>query len=1180
MIAVLLWPFIVQNGCGSLIAPLIQANRSVDMKTKALLSLAFAGVLSSPVWISDGRAASAEILESYIVEDEFGSAGWLGLQLQLPVEHFVRIEGTTNLTHWSAATDPVLSWNTQLELNVPMEADFPERFFRVSSWPAPVAFAKEGGLYRLDVTGPIATHDLLGYLARKTGSDLFLTDSEDMDDPIQPGVFRGGDLETLLGQVGVRTWTPAFEKDDPSLADLFPNEPRDQKGLLPDTNPGKGEIDDGWNGDNIREIPNEGPPDPEPNPNADMKLVIDIPTLPPGTPPDPPNRPEPGKHLRVALEFFSNGQVNPLTAFEVEGGATLPEPFPLPDLGSTIWVVRSPIGAPNEPGNILYIGTGPDPLTERSYDPPFRGSHGSGQAPSGVLRLPVPVPDKEGTPILDDLTLEVFRYSEFADIDVLTPTTFLRNENSFKRISVLYDTNIVQLLEDSKTNHTHLRAQFGHTTSTLTQLHYSGPRSKKFNFVIVGDGFRNTAADQNAFNNYVSNVVMNQLFSQDIHPEIMNAMNVFRINTISADSGVTQVDGSGNVTTARNTALMFRYSGVWNRCWMELTPFSLFPLEFGSELRLALVLNEHVPEADMVAVVLNETSGGGCARGSHFAVTLGSGWGTFAHEFGHNPGGLGDEYQCNQGAAGCGSYTGGQPGAPNLDNTTSRANVKWSSWIPSWRPVPTAQANIADNQQDVGIFAGATIGSGQWWTGIYRPSWRGRMNNNTPVNNPVGYTRVRDNFRPRQEGDFRKTAVGDFNGDGRDDVVMIDDRQISLHLADDRNVGANDPVKGSPPRSVTGVLEPTWFNTGPLWNAGKSWLWITRKSDILLPADFNNDGMDDLYVINLVDWAQPYVCMLRSFGDRFEPVYIYATSLPGWTMTSGDEFYTGDIDDDGRMDLMVFNGKNWIMPYFLLNRSTGSSLQYVRRYDQFLPVWEMGRNEKFLIGDFNDDDRDDLAVIDTASWAQVHLRTYASVPGGLSLRDRFYGTITTAGGGNFWQMRRKDVLHALDFDNDRMTDLAIFNGFDWGPVYLGMMRVVNGDIIPQKRYDNSVNHLPGWQMQRSDRFKSADVNGDGRDDLSVYNAVNWSTQYLGILRSTGGGNLQGTWQDDWIGGWNLGSGDGFHVSDFRGGAGWDDLFVFNKDWFGLLRSHSNHYKLEAIYPKWFHNHRYHPNGLW
>jgi len=1076
---------------------------------------------------------------------------------------------------WTPVSDPVLTWGSELELNVPMEDDFPERFFRVVTWPAPVSFLVDEGTLQLDITGPITLNDLLGFLSRRTDTDLFLTERNDGSAPVPPGRYRAPDLEGLIGKWGVRVWTPAFQKDDPSLANLFPSEPRPQTGGLPDNEPGEGEIDKGWNGDNIRELPKEGVVDPPPREDADMKLLIDIPDLPPGTPPDPiPNFREPGTHLRLTIEVHEDGEVNPLTAYELEGDSRLPEPFPLPTIGSTIWVIRSPAGAPNVPGNIFYIGVGPDPFFERSYDPPFRGSHGVHESHGGVIRLPVPVPVVEGKPVFDGLRLELYQYLELADLEFLTPEAFLRNEKSFKPLTVLNETNIVELLEKTREGEGEVHAA-NHDGSTLTQLHVSGPRSQKFNFVIIADGFRNTPGDQALFNNYVSNVVMNQLFGQDIHPEIMNAMNVFRINTTSQDSGVTQVDANGNVTLARNTALMFRYSGNWNRCWMEPTPLSIFPLELGTEIRLAGFLNHHVPEADMVAVVLNEANGGGCARSSHFAVTLGSGWGTFAHEFGHNPGTLGDEYQCNQGAAGCGSYGGSKPGAPNLDNTTSRSNVKWASWIPSWRPLPTAQANIADNQQDVGIFPGATMGSGQWWTGIYRPSWRGRMNNNTPVNNPVGYTQVRENFRPRQEGDFRKTVVGDFDGDGLDDVVMLDDRQLSLYLARDRNVGANDPVKGSPPRSVTGVLQPTWFNTGPLWNAARNWLWITRKNDIIRVGDFNNDGMDDLYVANVNDWAQPYVCMLRSFGNRFEPVHIYASNLPGWQMTAGDEFYVGDLDDDGRSDLMVFNGKNWIMPYFLLTRSTGSALQYVRRYDQFLPNWEMGRNEKFHVGDFTEDDRDDLAVIDTASWAQVHLRTYAAVPGGLALRDRYYGTIP-----GFWQMRRKDVLHVLDYDNDRMSDLAIFNGFDWGPVYLGMMRVVNGNINPQKRYDNAGNDVPGWQMRRHDRFRTADVNGDGRDDLSVFNAVNWSTEYLGILRSTGSGNLQGTWQDNWIGGWNLGSVDSFHVSDFRGTGGWDDLFVYNKNWFGLLRSHSNHYKLEAIYPKWIFNHRYHPSGLW
>jgi hypothetical protein len=1149
-----------------------------------MMKTALAGLLTASLMLEPGslplRGQPPELKETSVIQDEFGSGGWLALKIRLGLDQLVTIHASADLESWTQITDPVLSHREQLELHVPMEEQFPQRFFRVQTIPAPVSIQHEDDTFELSAEGPITVRDALGLLARRARSDIFLADVDAGHQELPRGSYQGRDIEDLAAQFGVRVWTPAFPTDDPALARRFPDGPREMLGELPDLEPGEGVIEDRWPGDQIQERPDQGPIDPPIGERPEMPFVLDIPDLPPGTPPEPiPDFREPGTHLRLILELRRDGGIEPLWGYEVEGDALPEERFPMPDIGSTIWVVRSPVGAPNALDQIFFIGTGPDPFFERAYDPPFRGIHGVHESEAGVVRIPVPVPELRGQPVWEGLSVELYLVREATELEFLTPDGFLRNEKSFERVARLEENDLRQLIEKTRREE-EARQQPQSHNSTLTQLHSSGPRSKKFNFVIIGDGFRNTTADQNAFNDYVNNVVMTQLFSQDVHLEILNAINVFRINTFSQDSGVTQVNSNGVVTTARNTALMFRYSGNWNRCWMEPTPF-INLANLGTELLLSFYLNHHVPEADMVAVVLNETSGGGCARSSHFAVTLGSGWGTFAHEFGHNPGGLGDEYQCNQSPTNsCGAYTGNKPGAPNLDNTTSRANVKWSQWIPSWRPVPTGQANIADNQQDVGIFAGATVGQGQWWTGIYRPSWRGRMNNNTPVNNPVGYTRIRDNFRPKQEGDFRKSVVGDFDGDGLHDLVILDDRQLSLHRARLRNTGPNDPVLGAPPRSVTAVMEPAWYNTGPLRNTAGNWLWVTRKNDILLAGDFDGDGRDDLYVINLTDWNQPYVCMLKSFGDRFEPVRIYATSLPGWTMKAGDEFYVADINGDGRSDLLVYNGKNWSVPHFLMLRSAGTSLQYVRRYDHHLPNWEMGKHEKFHVGDFTGNGRDDLAVLDTQSWNQVHLRIYASVSGGLSLRDRYYGTIQTATGGTFWQMRRKDRLHVLDYDNDGTADLAIFNGFDWGPVYLGMMRVAEGQIVPQKRYDNAQNNIPGWQMRRSDSFRVADVNGDGRQDLVVYNASNWSTQYLGILRSTGSGHLQGTWQSNWIGGWNLGAADSFHVADFRGTGGWDDLIVFNKNWLGLLRSHSNHYKMEAIYPKWIHNHRYHPSGLW
>ena len=83
-----------------------------------------------------------------------------------------------------------------------------------------------------------------------------------------------------------------------------------------------------------------------------------------------------------------------------------------------------------------------------------------------------------------------------------------------------------------------------------------------------------------------------------------------------------------------------------------------------------------------------------------------------------------------------------------------------------------------------------------------------------------------------------------------------------------------------------------------------------------------------------------------------------------------------------------------------------------------------------------------------------------------------------------------------------------------------------------------------------------------------------------MLISDGQGGLAGYWHEDWIGSWNLGALDLFLVGNFNGGAGWDDLFVRNANWFGLLRSQQQSLKLDAIYPKWIHDHLYHKDGWW
>jgi len=1139
---------------------------------KCLLTLLIMAAWALLPWSATQAQDSGPIILNPVGQssDEFGPAGFMEILVTGPAGTWVQpqINQSLDVGQWTNYGEPVMLGENPAVLVAPHLSDNIASFFRVIRIAPPAEIAVAEGKIGLVLNEPVSADFLLAQLGMHLNQDVFPRDDEGADRIVPEGKYSAANLHSLLRQLELPTWVPPSNReDDPKLED--PSIPSTifqfGKPIVDPGDVGTGVIDDGWKGDGIEERPTDGPSVPEtPHPEADRPFEPKLPDVPDGLlqEPDPKFR-EPGAHLRLRLLLDKKGGFELKLAKQDEGDGLLADFFPVPEPGSLIAVVRSPNWQGDQFG-VYHIGVFSNPWAEHSYDPPYRGVHGQTETDLADLDFPVPLLDPEWG--IEGLEVTLYRVHAPIDGEVLSPEVFHRNEKNFELLAGINMADILAALKESAAKP---RLQAASRDPEMTVLHRSGSNASKYNLVIIGDGFDDSDADQQAFNDYVENTIINQWLTRDIHPEVLNAINIFRVNTFSNESGITRVNSNGTVTSSVDSALEYRYSGDWNRCWMEPGPNS------GDLINAAI--NSVLNGADGIAIVLNTSNGGGCRRGSQLAVTLASSANTFAHEFGHLFGGLGDEYQCTQGSNGCGSYTGSEPGAVNLTTVTNRNNVKWKRWIPSWRPVPTAQANTASNSQDAGIFPGAVTSLTRYWNGIFRPSWRGRMNTDTSVvHNPIGYTRMRENAKPRQEADLRKNVVGDFDGDGRVDLVILDGRQISLYLARDRDVGPDDPVRGRAPRNVTGVLEPTWYHTDLLRNAARTRSWQFRPGDKFFAGDFDGDGLDDLYVVNLTNWAKPYMCMLRSFGDRFEPVRRYDQKLPGWDdMRANDEFYVLDFNGDGMDDLGVFNGQNWSMPYFIMLRSTGTSVVYTKRYDRYLPGWEMGKREKFHVGNFDGDaqNMEEVISLNTRDWNQVHLMVFSSSGTQLGLSDRHYGSIHHP----FWTMRRNDTLYPLDFNGNGTTDIAIFNGKDWGPEYLALLSLDKGKLNGVRRYDDTV---PGWDMQRRDQFWVGDINGDQNDDLVVYNKDNWSTQYLGILRSNGDNGLQGSWQDDWIGSWNLGSGDSFHVADFRGGAGWDDLFVFNRTWFGLLRSYRTYFVQETIYPNWIHNHRYHGLGWW
>ena len=256
----------------------------------------------------------------------------------------------------------------------------------------------------------------------------------------------------------------------------------------------------------------------------------------------------------------------------------------------------------------------------------------------------------------------------------------------------------------------------------MTQIFGSAPRSRAFNVVLLADGF--TAAEQGAFDTACAAFVT-AFRATPPFDELSPAINVFRVNVRSTDSGADDPVGPGG-------------TGATARTYFDST--------FGANnIRRLLVCNNttafqvsatQVPEFTAVLVVVNSTVYGG-SGGAIGTYSLAGGANEIAiHEMGHTAFGLADEYPYYAGGneTDRDHYPGGEPSQPNVTANTNRNTLKWRWAVAATTAVPT-MSNPNCTQVDgrpspvpagtTGLFEGAFY----YHCGAYRPEYDCKMRN-------------------------------------------------------------------------------------------------------------------------------------------------------------------------------------------------------------------------------------------------------------------------------------------------------------------------------------------------------------------------------------------------------------------------------------------------------------------
>jgi hypothetical protein len=266
-------------------------------------------------------------------------------------------------------------------------------------------------------------------------------------------------------------------------------------------------------------------------------------------------------------------------------------------------------------------------------------------------------------------------------------------------------------------------------------------------------------------------------------------------------------------------------------------------------------------------------------------------------------------------------------------------------------------------------------------------------------------------------------AVGDWNGDGKLDVAVANGGSGSISIL--LNNGSGGLTNGT---AVT-------VSAGP---------------EYLLRGDWDGDGKADIAVIH---YLSKTITVLRGKGDgTFKP---NVDSTNG--AMSGRQMARADWNGDGKQDLVV--GSEIGNPIALLGDGNGGFTSPVT-----LSLSQAGSGG-VVAGDFDGDGKQDVVAVGAGTNNKI---TFFAGSGNGSFGSAITTDIPTTLDHRY--------AEALDLDRDGKLDL-LFSSFAAAPGVLHVFRGKGGG-----RFDPvvalSVSGNP-WG------FSTADMNGDGKEDLAV-----------------------------------------------------------------------------------------------
>lgn len=252
-----------------------------------------------------------------------------------------------------------------------------------------------------------------------------------------------------------------------------------------------------------------------------------------------------------------------------------------------------------------------------------------------------------------------------------------------------------------------------------------------------------------------------------------------------------------------------------------------------------------------------------------------------------------------------------------------------------------------------------------------------------------------------------KVFVGDFDGDGRDDLA----------LAQAQGWGSIPIAYGEANGqwSIANHAVPGWAE------------WAAAPNAQVLAADFDGDGRTDLAIQGPGGWGSLPVAYARGRAG-FEVHNPPVPGFAGWASLANVQALAGDFDGDGKADVLLTGNGGWGTVPIAFSRGRGA-WSVTNGWARDFAQWSAAPNATRLVADFTGDGKSDVVLQGPAGWGSIPTAQF----------DGPDFTVSNVGTGPLpfalWANQAAVRTLTADFDGDGRADVVLTGAApQWGSI--------------------------------------------------------------------------------------------------------------------------------------------------